>query len=299
MTVTQCSVILQVHKFPLGGRNYSLDRTNAFARGISEKNRRLLTTLHRGTSGPFTPQDAAGLLGLDLSRARRFLAYLADAGWLTRIRRGLYATVPLDVIEPAAWREDPWIIAAKVFPPFYIGGWSACEHWGLTDQVFKETIVISGRTIRRRHMEIQGAPFYIKAVNRDKIYGTETVWRGRTRVFVSDPARTMVDILDDPKIAGGIRHVADILKAYLSHERRNDSLLLEYAHKLGNRTVFKRLGYLLEALKVNDMTLIEACREAVSSGISLLEPGGPRKGRFVRRWNLRINVTLDLGESVP
>lgn len=276
-----------------------MDRTNAFARGISEKNRRVLTTLHRGISGPFTPQDAAGLLGLDIGRTRRFLAYLADAGWLTRIRRGLYATVPLDVTEPRAWREDPWIVAAKVFSPSYIGGWLACEYWGLTDQVFNETVVISGRTIRRRHMEIQGVPFYIKVVDRDKIFGTETVWRGRTRVFVSDVARTIVDILDDPKISGGIRHVTDVLRAYLSHEHRNDSLLLEYAHKLGNRTVFKRLGYLLEALEANDATLIEASRKAMSSGISLLDPGAPRKGRFVRRWNLRVNVTLDLGEAVP
>jgi len=276
-----------------------MDRTNTSARGILEKNRKMLTTLHRGTSGPFTPHEAASLLGLDIGRTQRFLAYLADAGWLTRIKRGLYATVPLDVVEPAAWREDPWIVAAKLFSPFYIGGWSACEHWGLTDQIFKETVVVSGRTIRRRHMEIQGVPFYIKVVDRDKIFGTETVWRGRTRVFVSDPVRTVVDILDDPKIAGGIRHVADIIKAYLSHERRNDSLLLEYAHKLGNRTVFKRLGYLLEAAKVNDVTLIETCHKAISSGISLLDPSAPRKGRFVRRWNLRVNVTVDSGEAMP
>lgn len=275
-----------------------MDRTYTTARGISEKNRRLLTTLHRGSTGPFTPHEAASILGLDISRSRRFLAYLADAGWLTRIRRGLYATVSLDVIDPVAWREDPWIVAAKVFSPFYIGGWSACEHWGLTDQVFKETLVISGKTIRRRHIEIQSVSFYVKVIDRDKIFGTETVWRGRTRVFVSDPARTMVDILDDPKIAGGIRHVADILKAYLSHERRNDSLLLEYAHKLGNRTVFKRLGYLLEATKVNDVTFIEACRKAMSSGISLLDPSAPRKGRFIRKWNLRANVTLDLSEAM-
>ena len=275
-----------------------MDRTvPTNTRGISEKNRRLLTTLHRGTTGPFMPQEAASILGFDIRRTQRFLAYLATAGWLTRIRRGLYATVSLDVVEPSAWREDPWIVAAKVFSPFYIGGWSACEHWGLTDQIFKETVVISGKTLRRRHIEIQGLPFYVKVIDKNKIFGTETVWRGRTRVLASDPSRTLVDILDDPKIAGGIRHGTDILKTYLSHERRNDSLLLDYIHRLGNRTVFKRLGYLLEAIKVADRRLTEACRKGMSSGISLLDPSAPRKGRFVRRWNLRINVTLDLSEA--
>jgi len=275
-----------------------LNRTvPATTHGISEKNRRLLTTLHRGTTGPFTPQEASNILGFDIRRTRRFLAYLADAGWLTRIRRGLYTTVSLDVVEPSTWREDPWIIAAKVFSPFYIGGWSACEHWGLTDQIFKETIVISGKTIRQRHVEIQGIPFYVKIINKDKNFGTETVWRGQTRVLVSDPTRTIVDILDDPDIGGGIRHIADILRTYLSHERRNASLLLEYAHKIDNRTIFKRLGYLLEVMKINDGTIIEACRKEISSGMSLLDPNAPRKGRFVRRWNLRVNVVLDLSEA--
>ncbi len=232
--------------------------THISARGISEKNRRRLTKLHRGTTGPFTARDAAALLVLDIGRAQRFLAYLADKGWLTRVRQGLYATVPLDAVEPAYWRQDPWVVAYKVFSPFYLGGWTACEHWGLTDQIFRETVVISSRRLRYRHMEIHGFSYRVKVVGRNKNFGTEVVWRDQTRVHLSDPTRTVVDILDDPSIGGGIRHVADILETYLADERRNDSLLLEYAHKLGNRTVFKRLGYLLERLGASSATLLEA-----------------------------------------
>ena len=149
-----------------------MDRTSASPRGISEKNRRMLTALHRDVSGPFTPHDAANILRLDISRARRFLAYLADNGWLTRIRRGMYITVPLDVVEPSAWREDPWVVASKVFSPFYIGGWTACEYWGLTEQLFRDTIIVSSRATRKRHVEIQGTPFFVKVVGEDKIFGT-------------------------------------------------------------------------------------------------------------------------------
>jgi predicted transcriptional regulator of viral defense system len=267
--------------------------TNTSAHGILEKNRKMVTSLHRGTSGPFTPLEAAKLLDLDINRSRRFLAYLADNGWLTRIRRGLYATVALDVAEPSAWKEDPWIIAAKVFLPFYIGGWSACEHWGLTEQIFKDTVVITSHPVRQRHIEIQGTPFIVKVVRYDKIFGTEIVWRARTRISISDPTRTVVDILDDPEIGGGIRHVADILESYLSDSRRNDSLLLEYVRKLGNKTVFKRLGYLLESMSKGEASLIEECQKSISSGTSLLDPTATRKGRIIRKWNLQINVTLD------
>ncbi len=273
--------------------------TRASAHGISEKNRRLLTSLHRGTSGPFTATEAAASLSVDIDRAQRFLAYLARMGWLTRVRRGLYATVPLDAVEPAHWREDPWVVASKVFAPFYIGGWTACEHWGLTEQIFRETVVVSSRPTRHRYIEIQGFPFRVKGVAEKKIFGTESVWRGQIKVLVSDPARTLVDILDDPAIGGGMRHVADVLTVYLADERRSDALFLEYIHRFGNRTVFKRLGYLLETLGVNKGPLLAACRKGMSSGISMLDPSASRKGSFLRRWNLRVNVALEKEGVTP
>ena len=61
-----------------------------------------------------------------------------------RVCRGLYAPIPLDAIDPSAWREDPWVIASKLFgPDYYIGGWTACEHWDLTEQIFRETVVVT------------------------------------------------------------------------------------------------------------------------------------------------------------
>lgn len=269
-----------------------MDSTHATGKGISEKNRRLLWVLNRETAGPFTPQDAVALLSLDIHRARRFLAYLVDKGWLARIRRGLYITVPLDATDPAHWHEDAWVVASTVFSPCYIGGWSACEHWNLTEQIFRETIVISSRRVRHRQTEIHGFPFRVKVIASHKIFGTKVVWRGKTRVLVSDPTRAMVDILDDPSIGGGIRHVAEILDTYLADERRDDSQLIQYTHRLGNRSVFKRLGYLLETLGADSPKLVDICKKEMSSGITLLDPTSPTKGQVLRRWNLRINAIV-------
>ncbi|TAK36083.1 MAG: hypothetical protein EPO21_03765 [Chloroflexota bacterium] len=262
-------------------------------KGISERNRQLLATLHRKARGPFTVREAAGVLSLGVAQTHRFLAYLAARGWLVRTRRGLYGTVPLDAVEPAQWREDPWVVASKVFgPSFYIAGWSACEHWGLTDQLFRETVVVTRRRLRRRVIEIQGFSYHAKSVAEHKIFGTRTVWRDQIKVQVSDPTRTVVDILDDPSIGGGIRYVAEVLAAYLRSDHRSDVLLAEYAHRVGNRTIFKRLGYLLESLGIAAPELIEICKNAMSSGVSLLDPTLGDEGHVLRRWNLRLNAVL-------
>ena len=259
-------------------------------KGISERNRKHLTSLYRGTTGPFSVEEAATALSFTTTRTQRFLAYLADRGWLVRVCRGLYAPIPLDAISPSEWREDPWVIAAKLFgPDYYIGGWTACEHWSLTEQIFLETVVVTTRKMRSKETMVQGFPFRIKRAPEKRMFGTKPVWRDQTRVNVSDPSRTLVDILDDPSLGGGIRHVVDIMGTYFREERRDDELLAAYVRRADNRVVFKRLGYLLEAMEVRAPALLQECEEGVSSGVSQLDPSLPNEGPVAWRWNLRVN----------
>ncbi len=131
----------------------------------------------------------------------------------------------------------------------------ACEHWGLTEQIFRDLMVVSARRIGFRKGEIQGTPVRIKVVDSARLFGTVGVWRGSERVDVSDPSRTIVDLLDDPSMGGGIRHVAEVLEEYFDGAHRDEELLLDYCERFGNRSAYKRLGYLLEALGLDVVAL--------------------------------------------
>lgn len=260
--------------------------------GINRDNRALLERLHREVPGAFDIERASEVLGLEASRTRTLLAYLARRGWLSRVRRGLYVTIPLDTRRPGEWVEDAWIVAERTFSPCYIGGWSACEYWGLTEQVFRTVLVVTGRKVRSREPVIQGTPYRVTVRSEEKLFGTTLVWRQQVRVPVSDPSRTIVDLLDDPRLGGGMRTVADIVHEYCGGEHRNDDLLIAYAERLGNRAVFKRLGFVLEHLQLDAPRLVEACLANRSSGLITLDPSVKVTGRIVRRWGIRINVTL-------
>lgn len=260
--------------------------------GISAGSRDHLARLNRAFRGPFTPAEAAEVLDVDASNAADLLGHLARKGWLARIRRGLYATVPLEATEPRDWRVDAWLIAAHVFAPCYVAGWSACEHWELTDQLFRSTAVISGTPQRRSKVTVHGSAFVVAHRASDVFFGTRPVWRDGERVDVSDPPRTIVDVLDDPVLGGGIRHVAEVLETYFGGEHRDDDRLVDYADRLGNRTVFKRLGYLLEALEIHAPDLIAQCLERRSAGVSKLDPSVRETGRITSRWGLRVNSTV-------
>jgi predicted transcriptional regulator of viral defense system len=205
------------------------------------------------------------------------------------VKRGLYIPVPLEARISGAWIEDPWVVASKVFEPCFIGGWSAGEYWGLTEQIFNEIAIVSANPIRNRRPHIQGTKFLVKVVDANQMFGALTVWRRDSQVEVSDPSRTVVDMLDDPSFGGGIRHVAYAVVEYFD-SHADDETLTSYIDRRGNRSVYKRLGYLLEVLKIESPALLDVCRSRMSTGIVDLDPSVPERGRITKRWNLRVNV---------
>ncbi len=143
--------------------------------------------------------------------------------------------------------------------------------------------------------------FHVTSRSPDLIFGTVGVWRNRTRVQVSDPSRTLIDILDDPRIGGGVRHCADVLHEYLISQYRDDELMIEHGDRVGNRTAFKRLGYLLEARErgtgIDVDELVKACLDRRSAGVTSLDPTSQTRGRIMRRWGMRINANLNEGDE--
>ena len=266
--------------------------TDTGSGGIAARTRGLLEGLHRAGPGPYDAAAAASLWGIEREPAGRRLRMLADRGWLARARHGLYWPVPLDAVTPAGWTDDPWLMVAKLYPTGYVGGWSACEHWGLTDQLFHDLLVFTPDRGAPRSVVAGVTLIRAKVIRSEKVFGTRFAWRRSTRVRVSDPSRTVADLLAEPATGGGIHHVAEVLGVYFASAHRDDALLLESIGRLGNRAAYKRLGYIAEALALANAALVDACRMRISRGISLLEPGVAARGPIVTRWNLRINVEL-------
>ena len=261
--------------------------------GISRENRRIVEDLHRAFSEPFTAADAARRLDLEPARARRLTRYLADRGWLDRVRRGLYLPVPLDSHRPGRAHMDPWVVGASAFGPAYIAGWSAAEHWDLTEQIFRSVLMATARRPRDRHPTVGGTRFVLHTVPSNKHGGLVPVWRGGSRVHVTDPARTIVDVLADPSWGGGIRSVSEMLDEYLHRDDRDDDKLVEYGDIVGNGAMFKRLGYLLERADLPAGPLVDSCRARRTSGINDLDPAVNAGGPILSTWGIRRNVDLD------
>jgi len=262
-------------------------------RGISSEYREILTKLHRYGGGLVTVQEAEKILELPKGKVAKLLPYLASSGWLKRIKRGLYLLIPLEAMSPSEWTANDWLVATKIFAPCYIGGWSAAHHWGFTDQLFNSTIVFSSHRVRTKETQIGEFSFIIHTVNKPRFFGLETVWQGQSKISVSGPSRTIIDILDAPSLGGGIRHCLEILGDYFSSKYLNEEKLLEYLERFNNKAIVKRLGFLIEKGKINvSANFIEKCQNIKSRGFAYLDPSLPHHGKKNRRWNLIINANI-------
>jgi predicted transcriptional regulator of viral defense system len=239
--------------------------------------------------------DAAEILALDRHAAAKHLARWAEQGWLRRVRRGLYIPVPVDSEHPEAWGADPILVADTVWNPCYITGWTAANHWGLTEQIFRTIVLKTTERVRRSQQQLLGSDFFVSHTNSQALaWGIRRDWREERAIRFADPARTVIDVLDDPRLSGGIRLGAEILTAYLSDY--DASTLVEYGDLVGNRTVFKRIGFLAERIGADDSLLVE-CEQRLSAGFPLLDPTQPRRSGRSRRWRLTTNANLELPES--
>lgn len=240
--------------------------------------------------------DVVGTLQLDRVTAAQRLSRWADQGWLKRVGRGAYVPVSLDTMGSDRVLDDPWVLVPSLFAPAYIGGRTAAEHWDLTEQIFKDIVVMTTQAIRHKRQERHGALFSLKHVDDSKLFGTKNVWRHRTRVPVSDVHRTLIDMLDDPAVGGGLQHTADCLATFLRRANRGDDKLVEYAVRLGNGAVFKRLGFLAEHLP-NGNELAALCKSHLSGGHAELDPA-QMGSRIVSRWRLRVPEKWTRGGAI-
>ena len=246
--------------------------------------RRRLSVVIRAAGDVIQIDDVVQTLSLDRKAAAKLLSRWASQGWLRRVGRGSYVAAPLDSLESEHVLADPWVLVPALYAPAYIGGWTAAEHWDLTEQLFREIVVLTAQPVRQKRQLRHGAAFALHHIQEGRIFGTQPVWRGHSRILVSDVHRTIIDMLDDPSLGAGIQHVADCLDAYLRRSDRDEGTLIEYAEQLGNGAVFKRLGFLIEGRK-DESSLIEACRSRLSAGHAKLDPA-LESTRLITRWRL-------------
>ena len=232
-------------------------------------------------------------VGLSEGYVRQALHHLARAGWLVRLRKGLYA---LSSSVPGLSPAHEFEVAMALVHPAAVSHFSAMHYHELTDQIPHRVFVTTttGHSVPRPHNAGKGESGYRVSetiyqfiqMKPERFFGTQEVWIGEARVTVTDMERTLIDGLTMPQHCGGF---AEVIHAFEeAHERFNLDRLFKYALKLDAATA-KRLGWVLENTGV-ERSRLAALERVEVTGYSKLDPTGSRQGPYNRAWMVQENL---------
>ena len=256
-------------------------------RPLSKTESTLLASLAERGRNIFTLEDVTSTLEIPYENAKVIVSRLSNKKWLIRLARGKYIIVPLEAGVKSQHTEHPFVIASHLVEPYYIGYWSALNYHGLSEQVPSVIFVVSSK--RRKDRTILDTRFRFVTIKKSKIFELIEVNLSNSQVKISGVEKTIADCLDHPEYCGGLEEIAKAL--FFDHRELDMKKIIKNAEKIGNKTIIKRLGYLLDLFKHHEYEHL--FKDVVlSKGFPKLDPKLPKRGTFDDRWKLLVNVDI-------
>jgi predicted transcriptional regulator of viral defense system len=262
-------------------------------RSLSKNEAKVVLDLEWRGQKAVTAAELRAMLGGSDGYARFFAHRLVEKGWLERVRPGLFQLVPADRGREGLGDTNPLSTGALLVTPYFYSFATACTHHALTEQVFAEVYLACGAN--KRPVTIRGTHYVFAHVPQQRFFGFEETNVLGATVLMATPERAVLDALDRPRFAGGIREVARIVAnaaRHISWER-----LLDLAARWDESAIAQRLGYLLDLHQVELPPHVREGLRALVAPASKVHLG-PRAewgtgGRLVHPWGIIENVSRE------
>ena len=269
-------------------------------KGLTSTEANVLSDFVSNGKTVFKTEELAEKLGSPI-KARQMAFRLVKKRWLDRLSRGFYMILELGVgSEPKATTASSYYIASKLTSPYYIGYYNVLNNYGWTEQIPLTIYIATTNKSTKESYIIGGVHYKIIKLSEKKFFGTITKVIDGHAIVISDPEKTIIDALDHPRHCGGISEVSRALYNAHAHKQLDWKKVLEYAEKLGNGAVFKRLGYLVEILELElPDDFKKSIEQKITTGYSRLDPEIKTSGKLNSRWNLIINAEILKEQAEP
>jgi predicted transcriptional regulator of viral defense system len=188
--------------------------------------------------------DVIDLLGSEPT-ARKVIHNLLRKGWFSRLIGGRYMFLPPAYGPKNLGENNVLAFAAAAVDPTYVGWWPAASFHGLTTQKPVSIAVATLRQVPTRIIEGVEIRF-IKLAHR-KFFGSAVYNVYGRDVAISTPAKTVVDCVDHPELAGGSAELTRIIHgatATLDPEEIGRTGL-----QMKSTALLQRLGFLTDLVR--------------------------------------------------
>ena len=259
-------------------------------RSLSKNEAKVVLDLEWRGQKAVTAAELREMLGGSNGYARFFAHRLVEKGWLQRVLPGLFQLVPADRGREGIGDTNPLSTGALLVAPYFYSFATACTHHGLTEQVFAEVYLASAAS--KRPVTIRGTRYVFAHVPERRFFGFEETDVLGAHVLMATPERALLDALDRPRFAGGIREVARMVAN--AAKRVSWERVLDLAGRWDESAIVQRLGYFVDLHHVELPAHVGEALRALVSPTSKVHLG-PRGewgtgGRLVHPWGIIENV---------
>jgi predicted transcriptional regulator of viral defense system len=249
----------------------------------------LISRLYDENKPVFTISDARKILNKDYNQTTDLLSELVKRKVLSRLKGGKFLIIPQEVGNVDGYLGNWFVAASEVVnsPDYYIGFYSAMNHWGMLTQPLLKVFVV---TPKRQIVPMQLKDSLTFVYMKEKfIWGINQEWVTQTqKVRISDLEKTILDGLLYPQHCGGITEIAKGI--WITRDKIDYDKLGRYVGKYCKNVVAKRLGYILEILEIHTHSLLSFLKQYVKDRYDLLDPTMPNTIKNKNTWRLIDNI---------
>jgi predicted transcriptional regulator of viral defense system len=235
---------------------------------------------------------------ISTAQLRLLVSSLSASGWIEIIKRGTY------MIKSPIYSGEvpPFAIASALVQPLAISHWSALAHHGFTTQIpsmvqasTPRKVVTpdmrAGITHRPRGRAVwraAGVDVEFVYVQPRHFFGHQQIWAGSWRqVNITDPERTVLDLVAWPDIFGGMQAAIEITEGSISDI--DVSKLVRYALQYHVGSVIKRLGWILGQFNAS-AEIVEPLQRYPVTSYYRFYPNRSSHGKANSRWHIYENL---------
>src|SRR5580658_668981 len=232
--------------------------------------------------------------------ARKVIRNLLKKGWFARLIGGRYLFLPPQYGPENLGENNALALAAAIVDPSYVGWWAAASFHGLTTQKPMSIAVATLRQVPARTVE--GAQVRFVKLTPRKFFGSAVYNVYGRDLAISTPAKTVVDCLDHPELAGGPAELTRIVHGSAATVDAQE--IGRAALRMESTALLQRLGFLTDLVGWHwPDNLRGEIRSAIpKSARSVLGRVDRREDHvgYVADWGLFVNATRrDLLTDVP
>jgi predicted transcriptional regulator of viral defense system len=233
-------------------------------------------------------REVKALTGVDAT-ARMVVWRLSRQGKLVRVKNGLYAAIPPEMIDTSFEVDRYLLMDHAMDSKGALAFHSALELHGVAYSSFSTVYYLSKNPSKPFAFQ----DIFYKTVKSSDLFGITEIWRNGLSLQVTDKERTFLDGLRRPELCGGLE---EHIKSIEGFTLMSSVKLMDYLGRFGEIGLYNKAGFILDLLKdrVNvDEDLLQVLRSRVTTAPCYLVPGGRKNGgKLVKEYNVIVPENL-------